>query len=47
MIPIIPKRSKPVVNFIKSTAKILLVVELVGFGVSYGVWHRMNRNQGD
>lgn len=33
-------------KFVAKSAKILFVVEVVTFAVTYGVWHRMNTNRG-
>lgn len=42
------KNSKPsFLRFIKRGAAILFVLEAASFGVSYGVWHRMNTNRGE
>lgn len=34
-------------RFIKRGAAVLFVLEAASFGVSYGVWHRMNTNRGE
>lgn len=41
------KDSKPTfIKFIKKSAAVLFVLEAASFGVTYGVWYRMNTNRG-
>ncbi|KAH8263749.1 hypothetical protein KR044_013369 [Drosophila immigrans] len=44
----LPKTPKPAVwRFIKGSAKTLFVLEAVCFAASYGLYYRMNTNQGE
>lgn len=43
MLPKTPKSSTW--KFIKGSAKIIFVAEVIGFAVSYGVYHRMNTSR--
>lgn len=40
------KQKSGFLKFVAKSAKILFVVELVAFGTSYAVWHRLNTDRG-